>query len=99
MTSRKAPYSSSSSLSSLGRACSSSSSSSCFLLRVDILFGELGRVDGGSMGRGMERRRRGKVEGEKTVPGDSSWGRGTELTQKQGPDPALQQTPGLMVRD
>lgn len=26
-------------------------------------------------------------------------GRGTELTQKQGPDPALQQTAGLMVRD
>ena len=28
------------------------------------------------MGRGMERRRRSKVEGEKTVPGDSSWEKG-----------------------
>ena len=36
---------------------------------------ELTRVDDGSMGRGMERRRRCKVEGEKRLPGDSSWER------------------------
>ena len=35
------------------------------------------------MGREMERRRRSKVEGEKTVPG-TALGRGTELTQKTG---------------
>ena len=51
------------------------------------------------MGRGMERRRRSQVEGEKTLPGTATLERGTELTQKQGPDPALQETAGLMVRD
>ena len=51
------------------------------------------------MGRGVERRRRSKVEGEKKLPGTAPLEGGTELTQKQGPDPALQQTAGLMVRD
>ena len=45
-------------------------------------------MDSGSMGREMERRRRSKVEGEKKLPGTAPLEGGTELTQKQGPDPA-----------
>ena len=93
MTSRSAAtYSSSSSLSSLGRAWSSSSSSaSCFRLRVDIADGQRGdaMVDGeGERERGKE----GEDAGVRT-----GLGVGGELGRRWGPverhicDPATEQ--------
>lgn len=84
MTSRDslAYSSSSSSLPSLGRACNSSSSSaSCFLLRVDMMWMGLWEVKGvsmdeGRMGWGWKDYSRGKLEEvrfEEALPDPRSW--------------------------